>query len=251
MHMASSTVVLITGVGRGIGKALAAAYLLKSDHIVIGTVRDVNTPKAEEIKTLATASGSRLLLVGIENTNFDDPKKAVEMIKADGIDHIDVVIANSGISIGAAPFELADPKHFTESFSINALSTLVLYQALSSLLNKSSAPKWISVSSRIGSISAPLPFYPYAAAYGMSKAAQNWFTQTLHVANEALTTFAIHPGFVSTDMGIAAATGAGIDLPETSSGESANRITDLIGSATRWSTSGKFLDVDTREEIPW
>jgi len=52
-------------------------------------------------------------------------------------------------------------------------------------------------------------------------------------------------------MGIAAATGAGIDLPETSGDESADKIIDVISSATRESTSGKFLDVDTREEIPW
>lgn len=57
--------------------------------------------------------------------------------------------------------------------------------------------------------------------------------------------------FVLTDMGIAAATGAGIDLPVTSSEESANKIKDLISSATRESLSGKFLDADTREEIPW
>ena len=156
---------------------------MKPDHIVIGTVRDPNTPKANELKILSTASGSRLLLVGIENTNFEDPKRAIKTIEAAGIDHIDVVIANSGISIGAAPLELADPKYFTESFSVNALSPLVLYQALSSLLKKSDSPKWISISSRIGSTSAPLPFYPYAAAYGMSKAAQNWFTQYVRIVS--------------------------------------------------------------------
>jgi hypothetical protein len=52
-------------------------------------------------------------------------------------------------------------------------------------------------------------------------------------------------------MGIAAATGAGIDLPETSSDQSAGNIIDLINSATRESASGKFFDVDTREKIPW
>jgi NAD(P)-dependent dehydrogenase (short-subunit alcohol dehydrogenase family) len=184
----------------------------KPGHIVIGTVRDRNATKAEELKTLPTASGSGLLLVGIENMDFYDPKKAFETIEAAGIDHIDTVIANSGVSIGAAPLELADPKYFTESFSINAVSTVVLYQALSNLLKKSSFPKWSSISSRVGFTSAPLPFYPYAAAYGMSRAAQNWFTQyvhinskstrptanplyrTLHISNEVLTTFAIYPG---------------------------------------------------------
>ena len=57
--------------------------------------------------------------------------------------------------------------------------------------------------------------------------------------------------FVLTDMGIAAATGAGIDLPVTSGEESANKIIDLISLATRETLSGKFLDADTRKEIPW
>ncbi|KAF9733998.1 hypothetical protein PMIN06_005171 [Paraphaeosphaeria minitans] len=249
--MAPSTVVLITGAGRGIGKTLTAAYLSYPDHVVIATVRDPKAPKAEELKDLPVGSGSRLLLVGIENTNPEDPKQAVETIEAAGVGHIDIVIANSGVSIGAAPLELADPKAFTESFNVNALSGVLLYQAVSKLLANSSTPKWISVSSRGGSTSAPLPWYPYAAAYCMSKAAQNWFTQTLHVANASLTAFAIHPGFVLTDMGIAAATGAGIALPETSGDESADKIIGVIKSATRESTSGKFLDVDTGEEIPW
>ena len=68
--------------------------------------------------------------------------------------------------------------------------------------------------------------------------------------NSADIRFTSH-SFVLTDMGIAAATGAGIDLPETSAGESANKIIDVINSATRESSSGKFIDVDTREEIPW
>lgn len=161
----------------GIGKSLAAAYLSYPDHVVIGTVRDPKAPKADELKDLPVGSGSRLLLVGIENTNPEDPKKAVETIEAAGVDHIDIVIANSGISIGAAPLELADPKAFTESFNVNVLSGVMLYQAVSELLKKSSAPKWISVSSRGGSTSAPLPWYPYAAAYCISKAAQNSFTQ--------------------------------------------------------------------------
>jgi len=249
--MAPPTVVLITGVSRGIGNALAAAFLSYPDHIVIGTLRDSKSPKAEELRSLPIGSGSRILLVGIENTSLSDPKKAIETVEAAGIDHIDIVIANAGVSIGAAPLEIADPKAFTESFNINVLSSVVLFQAVNKLLTKSSAPKWISVSSRGGSTSAPLPWYPYAAAYCMSKAAQNWFTQTLHVANESLTAFAIHPGFVLTDMGIAAATGAGIALPATSGEESASKIIDIINSATRESTSGKFLDVDTREEIPW
>jgi len=45
------------------------------------------------------------------------------------------------------------------------------------LLLKSSAPKWVSVSSRAGSIGDAADFYYYVAPYGVSKAAQNYFTK--------------------------------------------------------------------------
>lgn len=115
--------------------------------------------------------------MAIENTNLSDPTKAVEEIEAAGIDHIDIVIANSGISIGGGPLETIDPKAVTESFNVNVVSGLVLYQAVHKLLSRSKAPKWLSVTSRGGSTGAPLPWYPYATAYCMSKAAQNFFTQ--------------------------------------------------------------------------
>ncbi|KAJ9611686.1 hypothetical protein H2200_004870 [Cladophialophora chaetospira] len=249
--MPSPTVVLITGAGRGIGKALATAYLSLPGHVVIGALRDPKGMQAEQLRSFPVASGSRLLLVGIENKNLLGPKKAIEEVEAAGIDHVDIVIANSAVSVGSGPLEAVDPKVFTESFNINVVSGLVLFQAVHKLLTKSSAPKWVSISSRGGSTAAPLPWYPYAAAYCMSKAAQNWFSQTLHVGYQSLTAFAVHPGFVATDMGIAAAVASGIALPKTSSEESAKNIIHLIGQATRESTSGKFFDVDTREEIPW
>ena len=57
------------------------------------------------------------------------------------------------------------------------MSSIVLFQAVNKLLTKSSAPKWISVSSRAGSIGAATDFYYWIGPYGVSKAAQNWFTK--------------------------------------------------------------------------
>lgn len=51
-------------------------------------------------------------------------------------------------------------------------------------------------------------------------------------------------------MGINGGKAAGL-VPETSPEQSAENIIRLIDAATRESTSGKFFDVDTGEEIPW
>ena len=94
----------------GIGKAVAAAYLARPNYTVIGSLRDAKAPKADEVKKLPTANGSRLFLASIENTSYSDPQKAVQEIEAAGIDHIDVVISNSGVNPGLAPLDVADPK---------------------------------------------------------------------------------------------------------------------------------------------
>ncbi|KAI1765519.1 NAD(P)-binding protein [Hypoxylon sp. FL1150] len=249
--MANSTVVLITGVGRGLGHALATAYLLRPNHIVIGSVRDAKAPKAQELTKLPAAEGSKLLLVSIENTSTTDAKKAAEEIEAAGLDHIDIVISNTAVSHPPAPLEVVDTEQIVEAFRVNAVSSVLLYQAVHKLLAKSSAPKWISVSTRPSSIAQPADFYWYISPYGISKAAQNWFTSTINTVVAPLTAFAIHPGFLQTDMGIKAAQDAGIDGPPTTAQESAAKILEVIDAATPEKTGGKFIDTMTGEVYRW
>ncbi|KAJ2978300.1 hypothetical protein NUW58_g7538 [Xylaria curta] len=245
----ASTVVLITGVG--LGNALARAYLSRPNHVVIGSVRDSKGPTAQELNKLPTAAGSRLVLVSIENTSTTDAKKAAQDIEAAGLDHIDIVISNTAISHPPAPLEAVDTELFVEAFRVNAISSVLLFQAVTGLLTKSSAPKWISVSSRPGSIAQPAEFYWYIGPYGMSKAAQNWFTSTINTVVTSLTAFAIHPGFVQTDMGNEAARLGGLEKPPTTAEDSAANIIKAIDAATRETTAGKFIDVETGEVIEW
>lgn len=105
----------------GIGKAIAERYLLRSNHIVIGSVRDATTPKNEELRKSLTADGSRLLLVGIESTSLTDPKNAVKVIEAAGITHVIIVIVNAGISSTPAGLDTVDIQDVIASRSIPSL----------------------------------------------------------------------------------------------------------------------------------
>jgi NAD(P)-dependent dehydrogenase (short-subunit alcohol dehydrogenase family) len=174
---ATSTIVFITGVGRGIGQALARAYLAQPNTIVIGSVRNKADPKYQDLKSSPAASGSKLILVTIESSSQTDPQQAVEDIKTAGINHVDIAIANAGFSPVPAPPETVEIKDMEETFRINTLGPLILFQALKPLLDKSSAPKWLSVSSVVGSI-ANIEAYSTAAlsAYGVAKAGLNWIT---------------------------------------------------------------------------
>lgn len=247
-----ATVVFITGVNRGIGKGLIEAYLSRPDHIVVGSVRDKTQPSTSELKGLPAASGSKLILVSIESTSLTDPAKAVEEVQAEGVDHFDIVIASAGWS---PPIEIADNAQIEDvkkSFDINAVGPLILYQAVKPLLEKSKSPKWVSVSTAAATISALEPFQAWVcAAYGLTKAAQNWFTVAVHAGNKNITAFAIHPGLVQTEMGNVGARSMGLEKAPNTVEESAGKIIDVIDKATRETTSGKFLNVIDGSKIPW
>jgi norsolorinic acid ketoreductase len=182
---------------QGIGKTILQAYLGRPNHIVIGSVRDKTSARAQELQGLPVAAGTRLLLVKIESTAAGDPAEAVKEIEAAGVDHLDVVIANAGgLREVIAPLESVTADDVTETFQVNAPGPLLLFQAVRPLLQKSTAtPKWISVSSALGSIGF-MPNYHshYAPAYGISKAALNWITMAAHCGNSWLVAFCVNPG---------------------------------------------------------
>ena len=173
----TSTIVFITGVGRGIGQALAQAYLAQPNTTVIGSVRNKADPKYQGLKSSPAASGSKLILVTIESSSQTDPQQAVEEIKAAGIDHVDIAIANAGFCPPPRTPGTVGIKDMEESFRVNTLGPLILLQALEPLLDKSSAPKWLSVSSAVASI-ANIEAYGVSglSAYGVAKAGLNWIT---------------------------------------------------------------------------
>lgn len=154
-------------------------YLSRPNYIVIGSVRDDTTPEVAELKKFQPAEGSKLLLVHIESTSADDPKKAAEAVEAAGIDHVDLIIANAGgARFPINPIETISNEDVVWAFQTNAAGPLVLFQAFRHLLQKSKAPRWASITSTGGSVGLVGPMKSYiVTAYGMAKAAQNWMTQ--------------------------------------------------------------------------
>ena len=161
----------------GIGKTLAQAYLSRPSHTVVGTIRDDSAPGVVELKASAKGPGSKLLLVDVESASPTDAKRAVEEATASGIDHIDIVIANAGVSPPVVPLETVELADVTGTFNINALGPLALYQACHELLEKSGNAKFVTISSAAGSIGSMENNGAYVApAYSISKAALNWIT---------------------------------------------------------------------------
>ncbi|KAM0283137.1 hypothetical protein ACHAQH_002618 [Verticillium albo-atrum] len=244
--MSSTTNVLITGVGRGLGRGFLTTYLARPNHIVIGSIRDLNSVTAKELQSIAPATGTRLILVKIESTSTTDPAEAIRHLEAEGIDKLDIVIANAGITGTHGGLETIDPVEFQKVLLVNTVGPTVLFNAVQPLLDRAEDPKWVSISTvmaTIGNLEA-IAGWP-SVVYATSKVALNSVTKSIHVWRENITALSVHPGLVDTDMGNAGAKFFGVpDGASISVEQSVQAVLKLVDNATRAEHSGKFLNYD-------
>lgn len=234
---AQTTNVLITGVSRGLGRALAFAYLARPNHIVIGSVRSLSSPIASELQTAAATSsapGSRLILVPIEATNPADYANAVTTLTtAHSLTNLDIVVANAGITGALTPVATIPIPDLQNVLAVNTVGPILLFQAVLPLLLKSPTghPKWISLSTISGSIGAldETAGFP-TVSYGLSKAALNFVTKSIHLQHKEIVSVAVHPGWVKTEMGNASAKHFGLESAFHEVGASVEAVLAIVSA---------------------
>lgn len=203
--MASHTVYLITGGNRGIGRGFIRQLLQEPSTTVIAAVRDPSHPTSKSLADLPKGTDTKLIVVKLDSAVETDAADAVAEIRELGVTSLDVVIANAGIAQGGTSVRSTSVANTQKHFNVNAIGPLTLFQATADLLqaSKTGSPKFIAVSTIIGSIGSqdilanfPKTFSPY----GASKAALNWFIRLLSFEEPWLTSWVFHPGLVETDL---------------------------------------------------
>ncbi|KAK3313624.1 hypothetical protein B0H66DRAFT_566644 [Apodospora peruviana] len=208
-----STIVLISGANRGIGKGLLLRYLALPNHTVIAANRNPDHPTSQDLYKLPTAEGSKLVVVKIDATVWQSAFDAVEALGTNhGIDHIDIVIANAGVAYTYPTVAQVQEKDLKAHVDANAYGVVSLYQAVRPLLQKSKRqpePIYSIMGTTAGSLNSPLP-WPNAC-YGPSKAASAWFSIKINMEDDWLHSFSLCPGWVHTDLGDGGADVFGVD----------------------------------------
>ncbi|OTB04506.1 hypothetical protein M426DRAFT_320623 [Hypoxylon sp. CI-4A] len=249
-----ATVVFVSGVSRGIGNGFTKAYLSRPQHTVIGSIRQTATsaPGVEELKAFPAAEGSKLLLVTIENTSPTDAEKALQVVKSEGIEHLDIVIANAGGSpLPPTPLDRVSVEEMTTTYQVNAVGPLMLFQACRPLLQKAPAPKWVSISTGGGSITLMGKIRSWdGTSYAAAKASLNWLTRAIHFTNESFVALALNPGLVQTEPGNWIAKEWGLEKATYTIEESVEGMMKVIDKATRDEASGEFFNLKG-EKLPW
>ncbi|KAK1752314.1 Norsolorinic acid ketoreductase [Echria macrotheca] len=252
--MTEHTVYLITGANRGIGHAIAHLLLQRPNVTVIHTAR--RSPPPTDTSTAPHHPTSRSIHVLLDEADpaLSSASLAARLREEHDIDHLDVVVANAGGSSGFKGVLDTEPQDVLYDFETNALGVFRLFRATWPLLLQSQAAhkKFVLISSSVGSIVSldEEGFFP-SAAYGMSKAAANWFAKKVSVEfkEQGLAVGIIHPGWVQTPMGQALADAIGFPQPPLDEHNSAKGVIAQMDKVTP-EFSGKFVAWNGTE-IPW
>ncbi|WWC86341.1 uncharacterized protein L201_001214 [Kwoniella dendrophila CBS 6074] len=229
--------VLITGTNRGIGLGLAKAYAKQPNNTVVLGLR--NPDSMPDIQGEA-AEGVKIVKVKIDSGEIESPRKAMEELKKQGIEKLDIVIANAAIGDCFGALKEVDLSSFEEHWRINVLAPLALFQACVPLIKENGKFIWMSSgASIIDRVPDKLD-----AGYGITKSSMNYLARYAHYEEPSIISFSLSPGWVQTDMGDRGARWAGMEKAPITVDESVSGIVKVIQDATKDNYSGLHMRYD-------
>ncbi|MEH7273851.1 SDR family oxidoreductase [Neobacillus vireti] len=221
--------ILVTGANRGLGLALAQTRAERGHHIVAG-VRDV---RQGENKLSDFEFSKSVSIVPLDVTNEESVIRAANFVK-EQFGSIDAIVNNAGILLERdKTIEELNLDQVQVSFDVNLFGPMRVVKYFLPLLLMGDSTTIINISSEAGSFDNA---YGGDYAYAGSKTALNMFSQQLskYVNGNNIQVYAVHPGWIKTDMGGESAPGDPNDT--------ANGILELIENKRRIESKYVFID---------
>ncbi len=188
-------VALITGSGKGIGKATALRFASEGASIVLNDTREDLLDQGQKD---VEAAGSKALAVKADVSDGKQVRGMVDQtIKEFG--KIDVLVNNVGVDFGSYKID-ADEKDWDRLMDIDLKSQLLCAQSVVPHMVKAGGGKIVNVSSMAGRRSFPVASH----AYSMAKAGVISFTRQLawEVAEKSIRVNCVVPGNIATEEGL-------------------------------------------------
>lgn len=208
--------IVITGANRGLGYELTAEAAQRG-HEVIAGIRSAN-PDGKLLDLIRRFPG-QIKPVELDVCREETVERLARSLKAEA-QSVDAIINNAGILLGrGVAIEELQMEDVARSFEINLFGPMRVIKHMLPLMPNGSSRAIVNISSEAGSLSnAYGGDYPYA----ISKTAINMFSKQLkkYVKGREIRVYALHPGWIKTDMGGDKAPGDPI--------ESAKGIMDIL-----------------------
>lgn len=188
MALLSGRHALVTGGGRGIGRAVAAALSSAG-----ATVTVLGRQQAALDDAVASGHAAGAIVADVTNAAaIEAGVKAAEAARGP----FDILVANAGAA-ETAPFGKTDPEQFRRLFELNVLGIVNCAQILLPGMVARRSGRIVAVASTAG-----LKGYGYVSAYVTSKHAVVGLVRSLAVetAKTGVTVNAVCPSFTDTDL---------------------------------------------------
>lgn len=228
-------VTVITGAGRGIGRAAAEAFAVEGHAVVLAEVRPALGRRAE--RQLAR-DGAAALFVETDVADAASLERMVRVVHA-RLGRIDCLVNNAGV-LEVGPLVRLRPPALERLLAVNLAGPLLAARAVLPRMLRRRAGAIVNVASLLGKVGAA----DYVA-YCASKFGVVGFTEALadELAGTGVRTWAVCPGQVDTPMarkaGASRRERRGLIRPETV----ARVIVDLV-TGRRTARPGAAIDVN-------
>ncbi|TDF98731.1 SDR family oxidoreductase [Paenibacillus piri] len=208
--------IIVTGANRGLGYEITSAAAQRGHTVVAGIRSDRPDGK---LRDLLERFPARIVAEELDVCREETVARLAKKLEAEG-KAVDAIINNAGILLSrGATIETLPMEDVARSFEINLYGPMRVIKHLLPLMPEGSPRAIINISSEAGSLTnAYGGDYPYA----ISKTAVNMFSKQLkkYVKGRGIRVYAVHPGWIKTDMGGEKAPG--------DPAESAHGIIDII-----------------------
>ncbi len=186
-------VAVITGAGRGIGRAIALAYAREGAMLGLAARSE---SELEDAAGAVSELGAQVIAVPTDVTSAEDTERLASRV-VERFGRIDVLVNNAGISGPVGPLQGNDIDEWVSTINVNITGTFLVCRAVIPVMLERDGGKIINLSGA-GATNA----WSNMSAYCSSKAAVVRLTEVLaqELDGQGITVNALGPGSVHTSM---------------------------------------------------
>ncbi len=184
---------LVTGAGRGIGRAVAAGLARAGSHVAI----NYYTREKEALETLALVreTGQRGVLVQADVSNSSEIAEMIHTVESE-LGRVQILVNNAGIAIRKSLYTITE-QDWDRVLAVNLKSAFLITQAVFQGMRELHWGRIINISSvaaQTGGITAPPYVASKAGLWGLSHSYAALFIK------DGVTVNTVAPALIETDM---------------------------------------------------